>query len=60
VPRGEALNELYAHAGTQFDPAVVAVFGEVVTTFQPEIPAAPQVRAILSAASAAPTSAPTA
>ena len=60
LPREEALEELYTNAGTQFDPAVVAVFGDVATTLKPEIPAASQVRAILSAASPAPASAPAA
>jgi HD-GYP domain-containing protein (c-di-GMP phosphodiesterase class II) len=59
--REKALEELSANAGTQFDPAVVAVFEDVANTLQPEIPAASQVRAILSAAAPpATTSAPTA
>jgi HD-GYP domain-containing protein (c-di-GMP phosphodiesterase class II) len=63
MPWQDALEELHENAGTQFDPAVVAAFGEIVGSVSTEFPPAAQVRALLSAAPTAPTaptSAPTA
>ena len=51
MSREEALEELHANAGTQFDPSVVAAFTDVIGTLEPDVPpVSAQVGAVLSAA----------
>jgi HD-GYP domain-containing protein (c-di-GMP phosphodiesterase class II) len=44
----DALEELATHAGTQFDPDIVAALSRVVAEGEPEIRPADQVRALVA------------
>jgi HD-GYP domain-containing protein (c-di-GMP phosphodiesterase class II) len=48
MPQEDALEELDANAGTQFDPIVVGALRRVVTTRHPEISTSDQVRALIA------------
>ena len=48
MPSRDALNELTANAGTQFDPRIVAAVVQVVEEGHPEVAAADDIRAVLS------------
>jgi HD-GYP domain-containing protein (c-di-GMP phosphodiesterase class II) len=50
MPKPEALEELARHAGTQFDPVVVAAITKVVYQGEPVVSATDEVRALLAQA----------